>query len=94
MDINLEGLGVIKEFSYKNRKLFATLVLEGLPDSPISVEAADLEIAPDGSTVSVKSLKSNMPFVHNALNRFVKGPFNVPVSARPHVINAKCLLGL
>lgn len=94
MDINLEGLAVIREFSWKNKKLFITLVLEGLPDNPISVEASDLEIAPDCSSIIVKSFKSDMPFVHNALKRFAEGSFDVPEGARAQVKNVKCLLGL
>ena len=39
MDINLEGLGVVREFSYKNGRLFLAITLEGLEDHPISIEA-------------------------------------------------------
>lgn len=94
MDINLDDLGVIREFSYKNGRLFLTIALEGLQDHPISIEAKDIEIAPDGSSITVKSLVSNMPFVHNALNRFASGTFEVPENSRAYVKSAKCLLGL
>lgn len=94
MDINLDGLGVIREFSWKNGRLLLTIALEGLPDHPISVEASDIEIAPDCSFVTVKSLKSDMPFVHNAMNRFINGKFEIPEKARGYLKNVKCLLGV
>ena len=94
MDINLEGLGVVREFSYKNGRLFLAITLEGLEDHPISIEARDIEIAPDGSSVTVKSLMSDMPFAHNAMNRFARGTFEIPESGRAFLKSAKCLLGL
>lgn len=94
MDINLEGLGVVREFSYKNGRLCLTIALEGLEDHPISIEAKDIEIAPDGSSVTVKSLMSDMPFAHNALNRFARGTFEIPESGRAILKSVKCLLGL
>lgn len=94
MDINLDGLGVIREMSFKDRTLFIRLELEGLPDQPIAITAEDVAIAPDGSELFVKSFKSDMPFLHTALNRFASGPFAIPQDAREMLKAARSVLNL
>lgn len=94
MNANLEGIGVVREISFKNGRLMLNIVLEGLQDRPISIEADQIEIAPDESFVTVKSFKSDMPFVHNALNRFASGPFAIPDDKRTYIKMARGVLGL
>ena len=94
MDINLDGLGVIRELSFRDRTLFITLELEGLPDKPISITAEEIAIAPDGSELTIKGFKSDMPFLHTALNRFAGGPFAIPEEARAMLMAAGSLLNL
>lgn len=94
MDINLDGLGVIRELSFRDRTMFITMELEGLPDKPISITAEEVAIAPDGSELSVKSFKSDMPFLHAALNRFAAGPFAIPAEARGMLKAARSVLDL
>lgn len=94
MDINLDGLGIIREISFKDRTMFIRLELEGLPDKPISITAEDVAISPDGSELVVKSFKSDMPFLHAALNRFASGSFAIPEDARPMLKAARSVLDL
>lgn len=92
---NIEGIGVVKEISFRDRTLFLTVVLDGLEDRPIEISCSRLEIAPDGSSVTVHEFQSNMPFAQNALNRFAVRPFSVPEGgARMAVVAAKKGLGL
>lgn len=95
MNSHLEGIGVVKSIAYKDGKLILTVVLEGLEDHPLSIEAGEIEIAPDGSTIKVGKFNANIPFANNALNRFATNKFNVPEGgARTALKTAKTLLGL
>lgn len=92
---NLDGIGQVREISYRDKMLLLTLVLEGLEDRPVEIRCSSIEIAPDGSSVRIGGFESNMPFAQNALNRFATEPFAVPEgSARMAVCAAKKLLGL
>lgn len=91
---NLEGIGTVREISYKNGKILLTVILEGLEDHPLSIEASDIEIAPDASTIKVNKFAANIPFAHNALNRFAVTEFNIPEENRYALKTAKTILGL
>lgn len=91
---NLEGIGTVREISYKDGKIYLTIILEGLEDHPMSIEASDIEIANDASTIKVNKFKANKPFLHNALNRFAVCKFDIPESSRTALKTAKTVLGL
>ncbi len=91
----LEGIGVVKEISWRDGSLFLTLVLEGLEDRPIDVRCSEIEIAPDGSALTIHKFESNMPFAQTALNRFGTRAIEIPEgNARFAVVTAKKTLGL
>lgn len=93
----LAGIGQVCQINYDKNKgsLSLQIILVGLEDRPIAVEARDVEIAPDGSSVMVKSFSSPLPFAHNALNRFATRPFPVPEGmARIALKTARAVLGL
>lgn len=91
----LEGIGVVREISFKDGSLFLTLILEGLEDRPIDVRCSEIEIAPDGSQLTIHQFESNMPFAQNALTRYGTRPIDIPEgSARFAVATAKKALGL
>lgn len=91
----LEGIGTVREISFRDGALFLTLILDGLEDRPIDVRCSEIEIAPDGSELIIHKFESNMPFVQTALNRY--GVRQIPIpegSARFAVVSAKKALGL
>lgn len=92
---NIDGIGVVKSLSYDQGKIQLTVILEGLEDHPLAIEASDIEIAPDGSTIKVGNFMSNLAFAHNALNKFAVREFEVPEgSARTGLLMAKKVMGL
>ena len=92
---SLDGIGVVREISFREGSLFLTLVLEGLEDRPVDVRCSEIEIAPDGSQIMIHRFESNMPFAQNALNRFAVRPIDIPEGgARVAVLTAKKALGL
>lgn len=74
----LDGIGIIKKISYENGKIFLTLILEGLEDKPIDITCSEIDIAADGSAITVRQFESNMPFVKNVLNRYAVKTFAIP----------------
>lgn len=92
---NLEGIGVVKEISFRDKKLHLKLVLDGLEDKVIEISCSKVTIAPDGSSVGLSGFSSNMPFAENALNRFAPKAFSVPDGAgRIALVAARKVLGL
>lgn len=95
MPLDLEGIGVIKQITFKDAKLNLTVILNGLENHEITVTCDDIGISPDGASLSIGSFASNMPFVENALNRFAPKIFAVPEGkAREALIAAKQALEL
>lgn len=95
MEPVLEGIGTVRELSYRDGQLFLSLVLEGLEDRPIDVRCSEIDISPDGSQLIVHKFESNMPFAQTALNRFATRPIAIPEgSARFALATAKKTLGL
>ena len=92
----LEGIAVVDEISYKDKKLFLRCSLEGFPSQPIEVTCEDIKLSPDGASASVGKFTSNTAFVQNALDRYVAGKdFGIPEGApRLAAIAAKKVLGL
>lgn len=96
MNPSLEGIGVVREISWKDRKLGIVLELSGLEGKPIALTAEEIEISPDGSSVRIHNFSANMDFAQNALSRFVAGKtFDIPEGgARLALVNAKKLFDL
>ena len=74
----LDGIGVIRELTWKDGVLHLEIILNGLEDRPIDVSARDIEIAPDASAITIRSFESNMPFAQTALSRYATRTFAVP----------------
>lgn len=95
LNLSLEGICVIDEIVYRDKKVTLILRLAGLEDRPIEIKCENIKISPDGANVEINRFESSMPFVHNALERFIKGKkFAVPESARSGLVLAKKTLGL
>lgn len=95
IDPYLEGIGTVEKITYKNKKLFLCVQLDGLYE-PLEVECAEINFEPDGSAVRVDKFSANLPFMQTALDRFAAGKsFEVPEgAARLAIIAAKKVLGL
>lgn len=91
---DLRGIAVIREVSLKNSRLCLVIELAGLEDRPVEVELGNFSISGDGASVAVGEVRSNMPFVENALERFMPRTFSVPESARAAVLAAKAAFGI
>lgn len=90
-----EGIGVVREISFRDKMLYLTIALEGLEDRPIDIRCSELEIAPDGSSVTIHGYESNMPFAQNLLSRFAAKPLPIPEGGgRLAALAAKKALGL
>lgn len=74
----LDGIGTVKKISYEDGKIFLTVILAGLEDKPIDITCSEIEMAADGSAISVRKFESNMPFVQTALNRYAVKSFAIP----------------
>lgn len=92
----IEDIGTVEELAFKNRELYLKIKLAGLEDRPIDVKGSDIKISEDGAKVRIGKFDSNMPFLDNALNRFLKDKsFAIPEgSARMAALSAKSLFGL
>lgn len=92
---SLEGIAKVTEISFKDKAISATILLEGLEDRPIEACCRKIEIAPDGSSVTLSDFESRLPFVKNALNRFAARTFAIPEgNARGVLAAAKKTFGL
>lgn len=95
VDPEIDGIGVVKEIRYKDGKALLTIALEGLEDRPITVEASDIVIAQDGSSITINTFNSNMPFAKKGLTRFLAGKsLPIPEENRSSVVMAKKLLNI
>lgn len=92
---DISGITKISEVSFKNGKLLLTATLAGLEDRPIHIEAAEIHVPDDGSSIKIGKFRSDMPFVDNALNRFAMEAFNVPEGdARAVLVEVAKILNL
>lgn len=92
----LEGIGIIEDIQYKDKKLFARLRLADMEDHPLEVTCEDINLSEDGSTVTINKFTANKKFLQTALDRYMAGkPITVPDGTpRMAVISAKKLLKL
>lgn len=77
----IAGIGKVKKLWHKDNKFYATVVLDDLEDNPIDIEASDIKVAPDYSSVTVGKYEANKAFAKNALNKFATKPIPVPDGA-------------
>jgi hypothetical protein len=89
-------IGTITAISYRDKKLFLNVVLNGLEDREIEVSCGRLRIADDGSRISLGAFQSNMPFAQNALNMFAARDYKIPDSTmvRAALVTTKKVLKL
>lgn len=69
--------GKITSLVFKNGEIQAALVLNGLDDREITISCASVDIAEDGSQVSLGDFRANVPCVEQALNDFCTRTFKV-----------------
>lgn len=94
MNPNLEGIGSVRSINYRDGKLWITIILEGLEDHPLEIEAENIKISADGSAVEIGRYAANIAFAQNALNQFGK-KFSIPEGkSRTGLLMAKKILGL
>lgn len=69
--------GKLKSLFLEDGQIRASLLLNGLEDREITISCASVEIAPDGSSISLGDFSSNLPCVEQALNDFCTRTFPV-----------------
>ena len=69
--------GRLKSLAVKDGEIRASLILNGLEDREIDVSCASVDIAADGSSVSLGDFRSSLPCVEQALNDFCTRTFEV-----------------
>ena len=72
--------GRLTSLIFKDGQVKAGLLLNGLEDREITISCASVDIAEDGSAVSLRDFSSNLPCVEQALNDFCTRTF--PVNSR------------
>lgn len=91
----VSGLGQVHDVNWRDKKLYLTVTLDGMPDRPIEVVCSDIEISPAGDSIRVGQYDASAPFAKNALNRFACHSFPIPEgAARSAVKAARIGLGL
>lgn len=68
----LAGIGTVEELSIRDKGVYLVVKLAGLEDRPIDVKCSDINIAEDGSSVTIGHCESEMPFVREAMARFLQ----------------------
>ncbi|MDE7240366.1 hypothetical protein [Desulfovibrio sp.] len=69
--------GKLKSLFFKDGQIRASLLLNGLEDREITISCASVNIAEDGSEISLAGFSSNLPCVEQALNDFCTRSFPV-----------------
>ena len=92
----IEKFGTINEIDYRDKKLSLTCELKGLEGNPIEVSIGLLQIADDGSHITIGDFDSNREFAKNALNMFAAKEYAVPENTiiRGGLTTLKKVLGL
>lgn len=72
--------GRLRSLFFKDGQIRASLLLNGLDDREITISCASVEIAEDGSHISLGGFSSNLPCIEQALNDFCTRTF--PVDSR------------
>lgn len=82
--------GKLKSLFFKDGEVRASLLLNGLDDREITIACTSVDIAEDGSQVSLGGFRANLPCVEQALNDFCTRTFQVPAGgARIALIAAR-----
>lgn len=85
--------GKLTSLFFKDGQIRASLLLNGLEDREISISCASVDIAEDGSAISLGDFSSNVPCVEQALKDFCTRTFPVkPKSAQIILIGIRKLL--
>lgn len=92
----LEGIGRITTLRYENKRLYVTIVLNGLEDREIQASCSKIAIAQGGGSVTLGGFETNMPFMSTIFERHIDGkPIPLPEgTARTAAAAAKAVLGL
>lgn len=69
--------GKLKSLFFKDGKINASLILNGLDDKEICISCASVKIADDGSEISLADFTANVPCIEQALNDFCTRSFPV-----------------
>lgn len=69
--------GKLKSLYIKEGEINASLILNGLDDKEIHISCASVDIAEDGSQISLRDFSSNVPCIEQALNDFCSRSFRV-----------------
>lgn len=69
--------GRLKSLFFKDGEIRASLVLNGLDDREVTVSCASVDIAEDGSKISLGDFSANVPCIEQALNDFCARTFEV-----------------
>lgn len=69
--------GRLTSLFFTNGEIKASLVLNGLDDREITVSCASVDIAEDGSQVSLGDFRASLPCIEQALNDFCSRTFKV-----------------
>lgn len=70
--------GKLTSLFLKDGQVRASLLLNGLEDREITISCTSVDIAEDGSAVSLGGFSANLPWVEQALNDFCTRTFKVP----------------
>ena len=73
----LDGIIELREILIVDRKPTMVFTLTGMPDRELSAVVGTVDISEDGSSVRLSNFSSNVPFLENALNRFVTRPIPI-----------------
>ena len=85
--------GRLTSLFFKDGQIRASLLLNGLEDREITISCASVNIAEDGSAISLADFSSNLPCVEQALNDFCARTFQMkPGRARTGLIILRKLL--
>lgn len=69
--------GKLTSLFFKDGQVRASLLLNGLEDREITISCASVDIAEDGSAISLGDFSSNLPCIEQALNDFCTRTFPV-----------------
>ncbi|WP_165075150.1 MULTISPECIES: hypothetical protein [unclassified Desulfovibrio] len=69
--------GKLKSLFVQDGEIRASLILNGLADHEITISCASVDIAEDGSKVSLGGFSSNVSCIEQALNDFCTRTFEV-----------------
>lgn len=89
----IANYGKLKSLFIKDGEIKASLLLNGLEEKEIFISCASVDIAEDGSRISLADFTANVPCIQQALNDFCTRSFSVNSrGAQAALIGARKLL--